>query len=171
MPTFVIVLLIITAILVGVVIVLYFLGKKAEKKRDEQEEQIRASAQTTSMLIIDKKKMHLKDSGLPEQVIKASPWYAQRAKVPIVKAKVGPQIVTMIAANEIYDDIPVGKNVKATISGLYITAVRGIHGKIEHTDKKKKSFRQRLMKKYDEVRAEEKQTKAGKDAKQSKKKG
>lgn len=152
MPTFLIVLLIITAALVAFTIFLYFFGKKAEKKRDEQEAQIKASAQNVSMLIIDKKKVKLKESGLPENVIASTPWYARRAKVPVVKVKVGPKVMTMIAANEIYDDIPVKKEVKASISGLYINSVRGLHGKIEHASKKKKGVRAKLLDRYNEMR-------------------
>jgi hypothetical protein len=156
MPTFLIVLLIITAALVAFTIFLYFFGKRAEKKRDEQEAQIQAAAQTVSMLIIDKKMVRLKDSGLPENVIESTPWYGKRAKVPVVKVKIGPKVMTMIAANEIYDDIPVKKEVKASVSGLYINSVRGLHGKIEHTAKKKKGFRARLMDRYNSMKEETK---------------
>ena len=144
MPGYVIVILIITAIMVATTIVLYFLGKKADKKRAEQEQEIKAAQQQTTMLIIDKKKVKRKNSGLPEQVIASTPWYAKRAKLPVVKAKVGPKVVTLIAAAEIYEDIPVKKEVKATVSGLYITGVKGLHGKIEHKPHKK-TFREKMM--------------------------
>lgn len=73
MSTVNIVLLVILAVLIVGLIVLYFLGKKAQKKRDEQEAQLAANAQTISMLIIDKKRMRLKDSGLPQVVIDQTP--------------------------------------------------------------------------------------------------
>ena len=73
MSTVTIVLLVILAVLVVGLIVLYFLGKKAQKKRDEQEAQLAANAQTVSMLIIDKKRLRLKDSGLPQVVIDQTP--------------------------------------------------------------------------------------------------
>ena len=60
-----IVLLVIAIILVAAMIVLYFLGKKAQKKKEEQDEQMKAAAQTVTMLIIDKKRMKMKDAGLP----------------------------------------------------------------------------------------------------------
>ena len=70
MSTLSIVLLVILVVLIIACVVLYFLGKKAEKKQAEQQEQLDAVAQTVSMLIIDKGKMKLKDSGLPQIVIK-----------------------------------------------------------------------------------------------------
>ena len=45
--------------------------------------------------------------------------------------------MTMIADERIFDQIPIKKEVKATISGLYITDVRGIRGPLEHQEKKK----------------------------------
>ena len=146
MPTFTIVLLVITAIIVGFTIFLYFLGKRADKKRVEQEADIAAAAQTVSMLIIDKKKLRLKDAGLPDAVVANTPWYGHRAKLPIVKAKVGPRMMNLICDVLIYDMIPVKKEVKATVSGLYITAVKGVHGKIE-VPAKKKGLRARLLEK------------------------
>ena len=138
MSTVTIVLLVILAVLVVGLIVLYFLGKKAQKKRDEQEAQLAANAQTVSMLIIDKKRLRLKDSGLPQVVIDQTPKMMRRSKLPIVKAKVGPQIVTLVCDQKIFDLVPVKKEVKAVVSGLYITEVKGLRGPIENKDEKKK---------------------------------
>lgn len=143
MSTLTIVLLVILAVLIIACIVLYFLGKKAEKKQAAQQEQLDAMAQTVSMLIIDKSKMRLKDAGLPSIVLESTPKYLRRSKVPIVKAKVGPKIMTLMCDAQIYPLIPVKKEVKATVSGIYITAVRGIRGPLE-TPPQKKGFLARL---------------------------
>ena len=145
MSTAKIVTLIITiAVCVALIIVLYFLGKKNQKKRDEQQASIDQMSQTYTMLIIDKKKMKLKEAGLPQQVVDETPWYARRAKVPVVKAKVGPKIVTLIADNDIFDIIPVKKEVKATVAGIFISDVRGLRGPLVKPEKKK-GFLARLM--------------------------
>ena len=96
MSTVNIVLLVILAVLIVGLIVLYFLGKKAQKKRDEQEAQLAANSQTVSMLIIDKKKMKLKEANLPSAVLENTPKYLRRTKVPVVKAKVGPRVMTLM---------------------------------------------------------------------------
>ena len=134
------VMLIIVVVLVGALVALYFFGKKAEKKQAEQQEQMEAIKQTVSMLIIDKKKMRLKDSGLPQMVIDQTPKLMRRTKMPVVKAKVGPRMMTLICDAAIFDQIPVKKEVKATVSGIYITGVRGIRGPLETPQKKKKGF-------------------------------
>ena len=96
-----IVLLVIAIVLVVTMVVLYFLGKKAQKKKEEQDEQMKAVAQTVTMLVIDKKRMKLRDAGLPAQVMEQTNKMMQRAKMPIVKAKVGPKITTFIADEQI----------------------------------------------------------------------
>ena len=140
MSTLSIVLLVILVVLIIACVVLYFLGKKAEKKQAEQQEQLDAVAQTVSMLIIDKGKMKLKDSGLPQIVIDNTPKYLRRSKVPVVKAKFGPRSMTLMCDAQIYPLIPVKKEVKATVSGIYITGVKGVRGALETPEKKKGFF-------------------------------
>ena len=146
MSTFTIVLLIITGVLLAVTIALDFLGKKADKKKSEQDKLLEQSAQNVSLLIIDKKKMKLKDAGLPAAVLEQTPWYLRGTKAPIVKVKIGPNIMTLLCAPEIFDDVPVKKEVKAVISGLYLTAIKGTFGKKDNTPKKL-TFMQKLRKK------------------------
>lgn len=140
MSTLTIVLIVIAVIMVAITIALYFLGKKAQKRQEEQNETLAATAQTVSMLIIDKKRMKLKDAGLPAVVMEQSNALLRRSKLPIVKAKIGPKVMTLICDASIYDSIPVKKEVKAVVSGLYITEVKGLHGPIETNTKKKKGF-------------------------------
>ena len=137
MSTPMIIMLIVLVVLIGVCVALYFFGKKAQKKQAEQQQQMDAVAQTISMLIIDKKKMKLKDAGLPAVVLENTPKYLRRSKVPVVKAKVGPKVMTLMCDASIYDLIPVKKEVKATVSGIYITAVKGVRGSLEAPPKKK----------------------------------
>lgn len=139
MNTVTIVLLVILAVLAIALVALVFLGKRAQKKSEEQQEAMDAVKQTVTMLIIDKKKMKIKDAGLPDAVLQQTPWYLRATRVPIIKAKVGPQIMTFIADITVYDIAPVKKEVKATVSGLYITNIKGIRGSITPPPAKKKS--------------------------------
>ena len=140
MATWMIVLIVIAVILIAAAIILYFLGKRSEKKQAEQQEVMNQHKQQVSMLIIDKKRIRAKDADLPEVMKKEIPWYMRRMKLPIVKAKVGPQIVNLIADERIFDDIPVKKQVKAMVSGLYIVEIKALHGKLEKPVKKKGVF-------------------------------
>ena len=143
MPTPLIILIIMLIILIAMSVGLYFWGKRLEKQRVEQQKQIDANAMQVSLLIIDKKRMRLKDAGLPEQMTATLPWYAKRAKLPVVKVKAGPRIMNLIASEEIFDELPLKREVKGTVSGLYLTKVRGIRGKL-NKEPVKKGFRARL---------------------------
>ena len=146
MNTVTIVLLVILVVLIGVLVALYFFGKKTQKKQEEQQAQIEASKQTVSMLVIDKKRRPIKDSGLPQMVIDQVPKLMRRSKLPIVKAKVGPRIQIFIADEKVFDLIPVKKEIKAEVSGLYIVGVKGIRGNLEKPVEKKKGFLSRFRK-------------------------
>ena len=147
MKTFTIVLLVILVILIVACVALYFVGKKAEKKQADQQAQLDAVAQTVSILVIDKGRMKLKEAGLPDIVIENTPKYLRRSKVPVVKAKVGPKIMTLMCDAQVYPLIPVKKEVKAEVSGLYIVGVKGIRGSLETPAPKKKGFFARLRNK------------------------
>ena len=140
-----IVLIVISVLILAAIIALYVLGKKAQKKQAEQQEIMEANKQSVSMLIIDKKRMKIKESGLPQSVIDQTPKLMRNQKLPIVKVKIGPQIMNLISDEKIFDSIPVKKEVKATVSGMYIMGVKGLHGKIEAAPAKKKGFFKRAL--------------------------
>ena len=100
------VLLVIIVILAILLVVLYILGSRMQKRQAEQQTMIDASKQTVSILAIDKKKLKIGDSGLPKMVIDQTPWYMKWAKLPIVKAKIGPKVVTMIADEKVFLQLP-----------------------------------------------------------------
>ena len=143
MSTLGIVLLIILVVLVIALAVMYFYGRKLQKRQAEQQEQMEAAKQTVSILVIDKKMLPLKKSGLPQIVIDQTPMLMRRQKLPIVKAKVGPKVMTLVADNKVFDQIPVKKEIKAVVSGIYIMSVRGVRGPLE-TPQKKKGFMAKL---------------------------
>lgn len=145
MPTWSIVLIVIAVVLIAVIAALYFLGKKAQKRQAEQQEILEANKQTVSMLIIDKKRMKLRDSGLPQAVIDQTPKAMRGSKLPIIKAKIGPQILSLICDEKIFESVPVKKEVKAVVSGMYVLNVKGLHGKTEALPPKKKSRFKQLV--------------------------
>ncbi len=135
------VLIVILIILVVILAVLYYFGNKMQKKQAENQAQLDAMAQTVSMLIIDKKRLRVKDSGLPAMVIDQVPKYLRRSKMPIVKAKVGPKVMNLIADEKVFELLPVKKEVKVVVSGIYITAIKGARGGIEKPQPKKGFFK------------------------------
>ncbi|MBQ8232198.1 MAG: hypothetical protein IJZ34_09795 [Lachnospiraceae bacterium] len=145
MSTGTIVLICVLVALVAGIVVLYFVGKRAQKKQAEQQEMLESNKQTISMLIIDKKRMKIKESGLPQMVIDQTPKMLRGSKLPIIKAKVGPQIMCLICDEKIFESVPVKKEVKAVVSGIYVLDVKGLHGKVAKAPEKKKGFFKRAL--------------------------
>ena len=147
MKTFFIVLGIIVIVLAILLVVLYFLGKNLQKKQASQQEAMDAAAQQMNLYIIDMKMMKAMDANLPKMVTEQIPKYMRRAKLPIVKAKVGPRVMSLICDAKVFDTIAPKQEVKATVSGLYITAAKIIRGPIVETDPKKRKEQRKQEKK------------------------
>ena len=170
-------LIIVAVILIGGLIALYIVGNKLQKKQSAQKEMMKEQAQPVTMLVIDKKMLPMKDAGLPKMVMEQTPKRYQKAKMPIVKAKIGPQIMNLICDDGIYDQMPVRGEVKAMVSGIYIMSVKNVRGKIEEK-KGKKTFGEKLRAKqrkyqdmYDKDVAESKLSKEQKAAAKAKGQG
>ena len=112
---------VITLIIIILFIVLTIVGRKLQKKNDAAMAEMKAAARPASMLVIDKKRMPLRD--------------------------VGPQILSLMCDEKIFDLIPVKKECKAMISGIYIMEVRGLRGVLTKDEPKKKGLFARLRRK------------------------
>jgi hypothetical protein len=106
------------------------------------------------------KLMKAMDANLPKMVTDQIPKYMRRAKLPIVKAKVGPKIISLICDAKVFETIAPKQEVKATVSGIYITAAKRIRGPIVETDPAKRKAAKKAAKK-----AEKEQKKAEKKKK------
>jgi hypothetical protein len=117
--------LIIVVVVAAVVLGLYFLSNWANKKAAEQQSMINSTKMTTSILVIDKKKDKLTNANMPKAVVDQIPKYLKFKKMPLVKAKIGPQIMTLICDPKVFKELPVKKQVKVDIAGIYIVGMRG----------------------------------------------
>ncbi len=133
------VILVIAAILAG----MYFLGRYLQKKQNESQQLIDQNRQKITAYIIDKKKAKVSEANFPKSVMEQMPKRLKFFKMPLVKIKSGPQIMTMFCDEGIFDLVPVKKEIKAEVSGMYLVGVKGVHGtKIQKETKKKSKFKQ-----------------------------
>ena len=137
MSTFWIVIIVLAVIAVAAVVALILLGRRAQKKQEEQQAQLDAMKQTVTMLIIDKKRMKLKDAGLPQAVMDQTPKLLRGSKLPILKVRIGNRVMSLICDEKIFDSVPTKKEVKASVSGIYVTEVKGLRGRAQATPEKK----------------------------------
>ena len=140
LSTILTIVLIVLAVAAVILIVLYFVGRKMQGNQAEQQAMMEANKQIVSMLIIDKKKMKIKDAGFPKLVEDNLPWYGKFMKYPVVKAKVGPKILTLMADPGVFDLLPIKTECKVSVSGIYITDIKSVRGGSIQRPKKKENI-------------------------------
>jgi len=164
---------IVLGVILAILIVLSLVGRKLQKKSDAAQENIKAGAQYYSIMVIDKKRMKLSEAGFPQIVIDQTPKWLRGRKVPVVKAKIGPKIASLMCDEKVFDKVPVKKEVKAYMNGIYILDVKGLRSGLDTKPEKKKFFarlRDKAQKVVDESKKPAKATPGGIEMKKGKKK-
>ncbi len=134
------VLIIILVILVLLAVGMYFLNKRGMKRMIQAQDFIDQNRMTVQIFIIDKKQEKPSPSNMPKAVYEQMPKTAKMRKTNLVRAKVGPQIVTLMCDKPVYNVLPVKKSIKVDIAGMYIVGVTGMN--LE--DKKKKTLSEKM---------------------------
>ena len=96
---------------------------------------------TVQIFVIDKRQEKPSPSNMPKAVYEQMPKSAKIRKTNLVRAKVGPQIVTLMCDKPVYQVLPVKKNVKVDLAGMYIVGITGMN--LE--DKKKKTLSEKVV--------------------------
>lgn len=149
--TWTIVMLVVLVVLIAALVVLSIYGKKLQERQEQSQQELENASQNVSLLVIDKKRMKLKEAGLPQLILDQTPKYMRGRKVPIVKAKIGPRIMSFICDEKIFEVIPVKKEVRAVISGIYIMGVKGLHTNLDARQTKLK-FTDKMRLKMDSLK-------------------
>lgn len=144
MPWWGIVLIVVGVLLVAALVFLFVFGRKMQKQQAEAQKQMELTKQQVSILVIDKQKKKMIEAGLPEAVIEQAPKYSRRMKLPVVKAKIGPRVMTLIADAKVYDILPVKKTCTVMVSGMYITELKSVRGGTVPKLPEKKGFLQKI---------------------------
>ena len=132
--------IIISVILVIIIALMYHFGKKNYAKNLDAQSFINQYKTVTPILVIDKRLEKPSLQNLPKNIYEKLPKTAHIRKMPIVKAKVGPQITTLLCDKNVYDVLPNKKTIKVELAGIYISRVIGMN--LE--DKKKKTIGQKI---------------------------
>ena len=111
--------------------VFFLLSRWSFKKMDEHQNLIEKHRQSATIFVIDKSKGRLKPGLFPKAVMDQMPFTTKLLKMYFVKAKVGPQIMTLMCDKNVYEALPLKKNVKVEIAGIYISSMQGLKTKEE----------------------------------------
>ncbi len=101
-----------------------FIRKKVKKRMSDQQSMVDQHKVTTTILVLEKRKDKLDNANLPRSIIESIPKVYKIRKVPLVKAKIGPQIMDLMCDEKIFDKIPLRKTVKVDIAGIFIAGIK-----------------------------------------------
>ena len=119
--------MILVAIVVVIIfVVLYFLNKWAGRRMADQQDMVERHKQSATIYVIDKKKDKLTNANLPKAMADQVPRMGRIMKMPLVKAKIGPQIMTLVCDKAVYAALPVKKSVTVELAGAYIVSMKGM---------------------------------------------
>ena len=125
------ILILVFVIFVLLVVGLYLLNRWTSKRLVEQKSLIERTRQPASIYVIDKKKDRVQNANFPKAVQEQIPKWNKLMKMYLVKAKIGPQIMTLMCDKEVYNALPLKKTVKVDIAGIYIVSMKGMKSKEE----------------------------------------
>ena len=112
---------IVVAALVGVFI---FFRKKIRRRIDEQQSMVDQHKVSAQILVLEKRKDKVANANIPKNVIEQIPKLYKIRKVPIVKAKVGPQVMDLLCDETVFDKLPEKKTVQVDLAGIFIAGIR-----------------------------------------------
>lgn len=141
------VMLLVGLIIVLIVCALYFINRAAYKKMDEQQALIDSTKMSATIYVIDKKRDKITNINLPKAAQEQIPAYAKLMKMYFVKAKIGPQIVTLMCDKNVFNAVPLKKNIKAQISGMYLVDFVGLKSAEQMKQQQKEKKKQEKEKK------------------------
>ena len=142
------IMLIVVFVVAAIAAGLYFLNKWASKKMSAQQEVVDRTRTVTTIYVIDKKKDKAANVNLPKAALAQLPRMYKYMNMPFVKAKIGPQIITLMCDNKVFGALPVKKSVKVGLAGIYIVDMPGMKSEKEMKAlKKQKSKKEKAEKK------------------------
>lgn len=123
--------IIIFVVLVVVIVTIYLLNRWASKRVVEHNTLIERSKQPASIFVIDKKRDRMQNANFPKAVQEQIPRWNKLMRVYLVKAKIGPQIMTLMCDKQVFNALPVKKTVNVDLAGIYIVSMKGMKTKKE----------------------------------------
>ena len=101
-----------------------FLRKRIQKKMDDQQVLVDQHKVPASILVLEKRKDKITNANIPKSVMEQIPKVYKIKKVPIVKAKIGPQVMDLLCDEDVFDKLPERKTVRVDLAGIFIAAIK-----------------------------------------------
>ncbi|HOK03467.1 MAG TPA: hypothetical protein PKX79_13260 [Spirochaetota bacterium] len=124
------ILYLILAVVIGAIVAGYFfLKKKMEEKISLQKDLVDQHKVTTQILVLEKRMDKVDNANIPKNVVAQIPKIYKIKKVPIVKAKIGPQVMDLLCDEEVFEKIPEKKTINVELAGIFIAGIKSAKAK------------------------------------------
>jgi LPXTG-motif cell wall-anchored protein len=101
-----------------------FLRRRMKRKMDEQQSMVNQHKVSASILILEKRKDKIANANIPKNVIAQIPRIYKIRKVPLIKAKIGAQVMDLLCDEAIFDKLPEKKTVQVDLAGIFIAGIK-----------------------------------------------
>lgn len=91
---------------------------------EDQQSLVNQHKVATSILVLEKRKDKVSNANMPKSVVEQIPRVYKIRKVPIVKAKIGPQVMDLLCDEEVFEKLPVRKSVRVDLAGIFIAGIK-----------------------------------------------
>ena len=113
------------AVVIALLVVgFFFLKRKMQKKLDDQQSLVNQHKVPMSILVLEKRRDRVSNANMPKSVLDQIPKIYKVKKVPIVKAKVGPQVMDLLCDEDVFDKLPERKTVRVEMAGIFIAGIK-----------------------------------------------
>ena len=119
-----ILIVIVLALIVAGFFLYRFLKQKLQKKMDDQQQMVNQHKVPASILVLEKRRDRIQNANVPKSVIEQVPKIYKLKKMPIVKAKIGPQVMDLLCDEEVFEKLPERKSVRVELAGIFIAGIK-----------------------------------------------
>lgn len=91
---------------------------------DDQQAMVNQHKVPASILVLEKRRDRIQNANVPKSVIEQVPKIYKLKKMPIVKAKIGPQVMDLLCEEEVFEKLPERKTVRVELAGIFIASVK-----------------------------------------------
>ncbi len=108
----------------GIGVGIYFLRKNVKRKMEDQQSMVNQHKVATSILVLEKRKDKVANANMPNSVKEQIPKVYKLRKVPLVKAKIGSQVMDLLCDEAVFDKLPEKKTVRVDLAGIFIAGIK-----------------------------------------------
>ena len=116
--------IILAIVIGGIAVGIYFLRKKFLQKIDAQKSLVDQHKVPASILVLEKKMDRVTNANMPKSVVEQIPRVYKLKKVPIVKAKIGAQVMDFLCDEDVFEKLPLRKTVRVELAGIFIAGIK-----------------------------------------------